>query len=207
MTIDECYELGSIGKTHGLKGFVVAFMDVDDVAAYRTLKSVYLELPAAPGKLQPYSVDKLQPQAAERVLLKLTGVDTIEAAELLRNAKIWRPLAELPALDDDQFYFHDVIGYTVVDETLGELGVVETFYEMPQQDLMGMRYQGQEVLVPVVDELVLSADNDARKLYVNLPAGLLDVYLQPASRERDEPDEFSGPDADDEDPPGPAATA
>lgn len=198
MTIDECYELGSIGKTHGLKGFVVAFMDVDDLDAYRSLKSVYVELPAAPGKLQPYSIDKLQPQTEERALLKLTGVDTIEAAELLRNAKLWRPLAELPALEEDQFYFHDVIGYTVVDEALGELGVVETFYEMPQQDLMGMRYQGREVLVPVVDELVLSADAETKKLYVNLPAGLLDVYLQPASRERDEPDEFTEPDEEED---------
>ncbi|UYZ63199.1 ribosome maturation factor RimM [Hymenobacter weizhouensis] len=201
MTIDECYELGSIGKTHGLKGFVVAFMDVDDLDAYRSLKSVYVELPAAPGKLQLYSIDKLQPQTEERALLKLTGVDTIEAAELLRNAKLWRPLAELPALEEDQFYFHDVIGYTVVDEALGELGVVETFYEMPQQDLMGMRYQGREVLVPVVDELVLSADAETKKLYVNLPAGLLDVYLQPASQERDEPDEFTEPD-EEEDKPG-----
>jgi 16S rRNA processing protein RimM len=193
MTIDDCYLLGSIGKTHGLKGFVVAFMDVTDLDEYRTLKSVFVELPGKPGTLLPYGVDKLQPQADERALLKLTGIDTIEAAEPLRNAKLYRPLAELPALEDDQFYFHDVIGYTVVDEVLGQLGIVETFYEMPQQDLMGMRYQGKEVLVPVVDELISRADQAEKKLYVNLPEGLLDIYLSPASREKDEPDEFDGP--------------
>ncbi|TGE19373.1 16S rRNA processing protein RimM [Hymenobacter elongatus] len=194
MTIDDCYLLGSIGKTHGLKGFVVAFMEVDDLDQYRKLKSVYLEMVGKPGVLTEFGVDKLQPQTDEKALLKLTSIDTIEAAEPLRNAKLYRPLAELPALKDDQFYFHDVIGYTVVDATLGELGVVETFYEMPQQDLMGMRYQGQEVLVPVVDELILHADQEAKKLFVSLPEGLLDVYLSPASREQDEPDEFDGPD-------------
>ncbi|PJJ55038.1 ribosome maturation factor RimM [Hymenobacter chitinivorans] len=198
MTIDDCYLLGSLGKTHGLKGFVVAFMDVADLDEYRSLKSVYLELPGKPGKLVEYGVDKLQPQADDRALLKLTGIDSIEAAEPLRNAKLYRPLAELPKLEDDQFYFHDVIGYTVVDAVLGELGTVETFYEMPQQDLMGMRYKGKEVLVPVVDELVERADQAEKKLYVNLPEGLLDVYLSPSSRERDEPDEFDGPDTDDE---------
>ncbi|UOG73976.1 ribosome maturation factor RimM [Hymenobacter tibetensis] len=190
MKLDDCYQLGSIGKPHGLKGFVMAFLDVDDLDAYRKVKSVLLELPTAPGKLTAYEVEKLQPQAESRALLKLKGIDRIEEAEPLRNAKLYRPLTELPALEEDQFYFHDVIGYLVVDEQLGELGAVETFYELPQQDLLAMRYKGQEVLIPVVDELILRADQANKKLYVQLPEGLLDVYLTPPSRERDEPDEF-----------------
>lgn len=193
MTLDDCYELGSVVKPHGLKGFVVAAFDVDNLNDYRKLTSVLLELPTAPGKLVEYGVEKLQPQSDERALLKLKGINRIEEAEPLRNAKLWRPLAELPTLQDAQFYFHDVIGYTVVDEQLGELGVVETFYELPQQDVLAMRYQGQEVLVPVVDELILHADQAAQKLHVRLPEGLLDVYLTPPSRERDEPDEFVEP--------------
>lgn len=190
MTLDDCYLLGSIGKPHGLKGFVIAFLDVDDLDAYRKVKSVLLEMPATPGKLIAYDVEKFQPQAENRVMLKLKGINRIEEAEPLRNAKLYRPLAELPKLAEDQFYFHDVIGYTVVDSELGELGKVETFYELPQQDVLAMRYKGQEVLIPVVDELISRADQEAKKLHVTLPEGLLDVYLTPASRERDEPDEF-----------------
>ena len=190
MTLDDYYQLGSIGKPHGLKGFVMAFLDVDDPQEYRKLKSVLLEMPSAPGKLVSYDVEKLQPQSNERALLKLKGIDRIEDAEPLRNAKLYRPLQELPTLEEDQFYFHDVIGYAVVDEQLGQLGTVEAFYELPQQDVLAMRYEGQEVLIPVVDELVSHADQATRTLHVNLPEGLLDVYLTPPSRERDEPDEF-----------------
>lgn len=193
MTLNDCYELGSIVKPHGLKGFVVAALDVDDLEAYRKLKTVLLEMPTAPGKLIEYAVEKLQPQGTERALLKLKGIERIEEAEPLRNAKLWRPLTELPALKEDQFYFHDVVGFTVIDKQLGELGIVETFYELPQQDVLSMRYQGQEVLIPVADELILHADQQAKMLYVNLPEGLLEVYLTPASRERDEPDEFVEP--------------
>jgi 16S rRNA processing protein RimM len=124
------------------------------------------------------------------VLLKLRGIDRIEEAEPLRGSQLYLPLAELPALEDDQFYFHDVIGFTVVDENLGELGTVENFYELPQQDMLAMRYQGQEVLIPVVDELVSHADHEKKQVHVNLPEGLLDVYLKPSSRDKDEPDEF-----------------
>lgn len=189
MTLDDYYQLGSIGKPHGLKGFVMAFLDVDDPQEYRKLKSVLLEMPAAPGKLVSYDVEKLQPQSNERALLKLKGIDRIEEAEPLRNAKLYRPLQELPTLAADQFYFHDVIGYTVLDEKLGTLGTVETFYELPQQDVLAMRYKGQEVLIPVVDELVSHADQATKTLHVTLPDGLLDVYLLPSSREQDEPEE------------------
>ncbi|MBT9391705.1 ribosome maturation factor RimM [Hymenobacter sp. NST-14] len=191
MTLDDCYQLGSLGKPHGLKGFVVAFFDVDNLADYRQLKSVLLEFPAAPGKLVAHEVEKFQPQTDNKVLLKLRGIDRIEDAEPLRNAKLWRALAELPALADDQFYFHDVIGYTVVDAELGQLGVVETFYELPKQDVLGMRYQEQEVLIPVVDELVRRADQATRQLFVKLPEGLLDVYLTPSSQQEEEPDDES----------------
>uniref|UniRef100_UPI0006E1FE9A ribosome maturation factor RimM n=1 Tax=Hymenobacter sp. AT01-02 TaxID=1571877 RepID=UPI0006E1FE9A len=160
---------------------------------YRKLPSVLLEMPSAPGKLVPYGVEKLQPQTDNRVLLKLKGIDRVEDAEPLRNAKLWRALADLPTLEEDQFYFHDVIGYTVIDEQLGQLGTVETFYELPQQDVLAMSYKGQEVLIPVVDELILHADDAQQQLHVRLPEGLLDVYLTPASRDRDEPDEFDEP--------------
>ncbi|WP_310393994.1 ribosome maturation factor RimM [Hymenobacter sp.] len=186
MLLDDTYQLGYIIKTHGLRGHVVAHFDVDDAAAYTKLKTVYLALAGAPTKLVAHHVEKVQPQAGTRVLLKLRGIERIEEAEPLRGAQLHLPLTELPALDEGQFYFHDVIGFTVVDENLGELGLVENFYELPQQDMLAMRYQGQEVLIPVVDELVSHADMVKKQIYVALPEGLLDIYLKPSSREQDE---------------------
>jgi 16S rRNA processing protein RimM len=190
MLLDETYQLGYIIKTHGLRGHVVAHFDVDDAKAYQKLKTVYLALAGAPTKLVEHKVEKVQPQAGSKVLLKLSGIDRIEEAEPLRGSQLHLPLTDLPELEDDQFYFHDVIGFTVVDETLGELGTVENFYELPQQDMLAMRYQGKEVLIPVVDELVSHANQEKKQIYVNLPEGLLDVYLKPSSRDKDEPDEF-----------------
>ena len=190
MQLDETYQLGYIIKTHGLRGYVVAHFDVDDTKAYSKLKTVYLTLAGAPAKLVEHHVEKVQPQAGSKVLLKLRGIERIEEAEPLRGSQLHLPLTQLPELEDDQFYFHDVIGFTVVDENLGVLGTVENFYELPQQDMLAMRYQGQEVLIPVVDELVSHANQEKKEVYVNLPDGLLDVYLKPSSRDKDEPDEF-----------------
>jgi len=177
--LDEYYQLGTIIKPHALRGQMVAYLDVDDLSVYRKLKTVWLAsaTATAPNQLQAYTVERLQPQTDKRALLTLKGIGRIEEAEPLRNAVLYLPLTELPTLEEDQFYFHDVIGYTVIDATLGTLGTVEAFYELPQQDVMAMRYKDQEVLIPVVDELVSHADKQAQELHVVLPEGLLDIYL------------------------------
>ena len=189
MTLDETYQLGYLIKTHGLRGQIVAHFDVDDISAYTKLKTVYLTLAGAPTKLVEHQVEKVQPQSGNKVLLKLRGIERIEEAELLRGSQLYLPLAALPELKEDQFYFHDVIGFTVVDKNQGPLGIVENFYELPQQDMLAMSYQGQEVLIPVVDELISHADHAKKEIYVNLPDGLLDVYLKPSTRQQDEADE------------------
>ena len=188
MNIDDCFQLGYIVKTHGTKGQVVAFFDVDYPEDYEDLESVFLE---QKGRLIPFFIALTEPVQKGRFIIKFEDINTIEQAETLRNTAIYLPLDELPELEEDQFYFHEVIGYQVIDQNHGPLGTVKDFYDMPQQQLMAMDYMGQEMLVPVMDEIVLRADHAAKQLHVKLPEGLLEVYTQPAS-----PDEADDRDED-----------
>lgn len=188
MNIDACYQLGYIVRTHGIKGQVVAFFDVDYPEDYEKLESVFLLIN---GKLIPFFIKTINAQSKGRFIIKFEDTDTIEQSEKLKGASLYLPLASLPELDGDQFYFHDLIGYTIVDETLGALGVIKEFFELPHQDLMAMDYQGTEVLIPMQDELIIRADKANQKLYMNLPEGLVEVYTQPSAptdEERDEAD-------------------
>lgn len=178
MNIDACFQLGYIVKTHGIKGQVVAFFDVDFPEDYEDLESVFLE---QQGRLVPFFIDNMEAQQKGRFIIKFEDINTIEQAEKLRNTALYLPLDELPELEEDQFYFHDVIGYTVVDANHGDLGIVKEFYDLPQQQLMAMEYMGQEMLIPVIDEIFLRADHDTKKLHINLPEGLLEVYTQPST--------------------------
>ena len=186
MNIDTCYQLGYIVKTHGVKGQVIAYFDVDYPEDYEELESVFLQIS---GKLVPFFIDALDIQPNGRIIMKFEDVDSIVEAEKLKSIPLYLPLDNLPELEDDQFYFHDVIGYTIVDAVLGELGTVKEIYEMPHQDLMGMEYKGVEVLIPLQDELFDRADKEAKKLYVKLPEGLVDIYINPSAEEADDEDE------------------
>jgi small subunit ribosomal protein S16 len=106
MNIDACYQLGYIVRTHGVKGQVVAFFDVDYPEDYEELESVFLQIS---GKLVPFFIESLDLQPDGRILLKLEDVDSIVEAEKLKSVPLYLPLNTLPELGEDQFYFHDVI--------------------------------------------------------------------------------------------------
>ena len=183
MKLDDCFQLGYIVRTHGIKGQVIAFFDVDYPEDYEELESVFLLIN---GKLVPFFIDRIEPQAAAKFILKFEDLDTIQEAEKLKGVALYLPLTELPELEEDQFYFHEVIGYQVIDEAKGELGTVTDFFAMPNQDLMAMDFQGQEVLIPVADEIILRTDKANKKIFVKLPEGLLEVYTQPTTRNEEE---------------------
>ncbi|MEQ9439713.1 MAG: ribosome maturation factor RimM [Cyclobacteriaceae bacterium] len=173
MRIDDCYQLGYVSKTHGLQGEISVMLDVDVPEAYQELESVFLELPNS-GTLIPFFIDTIDIQA-KRALVKFEDIDSIEQAQELIKANLYLPLDTLPELEEDQYYFHEIIGFQVVDKQLGALGTVKDVYAGSGQDLLAMEYQGQEVLIPINDEIVPRVDKPEQTVHVNLPDGLLDL--------------------------------
>lgn len=177
MTKDDCFQLGHITKTHGLNGEVVLFLDVDDPSDYDDLDSVLIEVR---GELTPYFVESLSINR-DRAILALEDVDSLDEAKKLINCPVWLPLENLEEITDpDRFYYHEIIGYRVIDENEGPLGTVTSVMAMATQDLIAMQYRGQEMLIPINSAIVKTVDREAKTLNVDLPDGLLDVYLSDA---------------------------
>ncbi len=184
MKVEDCFEFGYVAKIHGYKGEVVLVLDVDNPPAYKNLDSLFIQLK---GKLVPYFVDELRLQG-DKATVKLEDVDSQEAAQALVGNVLFLPLNKLPQLAEGQFYYHDIIGYRLMDAALGPLGEVTDVYELPQQAVLAMNYQGKEVLVPITDEIVGKADHTRKELAVTLPEGLLDIYLDESPGTPDDED-------------------
>ena len=88
MNIDECYQLGHVIKTHGLKGEVNIFLDVDHPSEYQELGSVFVEINQ---KLVPFFIESIQLKG-NKALVKFEDVDSLEEAEELQSKRIYRPL-------------------------------------------------------------------------------------------------------------------
>ncbi|GAB3556395.1 ribosome maturation factor RimM [Spirosoma fluminis] len=186
MTKDDCYQVGHITKTHGVSGELVLFLDVDNASEYADLESVLLEVK---GELIPYFIESIAVVKGSRAIIAFEDVDTIEQAERLINCGAYLPLDELePITDETRFYFHEIVGYQVVDAEAGELGVVRGVYAMNAQDLIAMDYQGKEVLIPINSDIVRTVDRTNQKLNVALPDGLLAIYMEDDGKAKPEID-------------------
>ncbi len=173
MQLDDCFELGYIVKPHGTKGELQVFLDVDNPEEYLEMESV---LVAQGADLVPFFIESLK-KAGKNIVFAFEEINTIEEAEELRGAKLYLPLVALPELKSHQFYYHEIIRFTIQDQHLGKLGEVKEVFLKGKQDLIVMDYRGAEVLIPVTDDIITGVDKENRVLKTNLPEGLLDVYL------------------------------
>ena len=112
----------------------------------------------------------------DKWVLKLAGVDTIDAADRFRGADVWLPLSERASLPEGEFFQTDLIGCSLVDATSGKvLGVIDTWQQYGGPSLLGAVVDGREVLIPFIAPICRSVDLERKTIVVDLPEGLLEL--------------------------------
>ncbi|HRE75843.1 MAG TPA: ribosome maturation factor RimM [Flavobacteriales bacterium] len=173
---DDCFNLGYITRLHGYKGEFNIFLDVDSPSFYDDLDEVLVEMPQG---LVTFTFTRYSPGNKGTVLCAFEGVDSEQEAKKLIGKNLWLPLAELPPLDGNKFYYHEVIGFVVVDAVKGNIGTIKDVYEGAAQTLLCIINSGKEILLPVLDATIVSVDRTAKQLHVSAPEGLIEMYLDP----------------------------
>lgn len=176
MNREDCVELGYISKPHGIRGELKVVFDVHDLEEYRKVKTLWLARKGDP--LEPRKVKSFRVATAKHAVLLFEGINDRNQAEEMAGIQLYFPLAELPKLPEDQFYYFEIMGFQVEDEQLGTLGTVKDFTTAGGQDILFMDYKDREVLIPATHEFVLRADKEARILHTRLPEGLVELYLE-----------------------------
>lgn len=172
MTTSECYNLGRVTKPWGVKGQMVIFLDVDTPEDYLGLDSAFVEIK---GSLVPYffHVDHLDGNRAVVTFEDLSA----DQAHALAGHDLYLPLDLLPKLEGNKFYFHEVVGFRVVDDEKGDIGILRQVIDYPAQPLFQIMKNDTEILVPVIDQVIKKVDRELKTLYIAAPNGLIDLYL------------------------------
>jgi len=168
------YYLGKIMKTSGFKGSLMFFFDVDDMAPYRELEAVFVDIS---GELIPFAIKTINLKGSNTAYVHLEEVNSEEEAIALTGKDLYLPLSFLPPLSGNKFYYHEITGFEVVDKHAGPIGKVEAVMDQGPQDVFIIRLGEKEILLPVTDEIVRDVDREKKILTVNAPEGLLEIYL------------------------------
>lgn len=168
---DEIFLVGKVVGVHGIRGHLKVRPLTEDSDSLLSASRVWLETDGVSGEYQPLSV-KFHKGSW---LVQLAGVDDRTQAESLRGSMVSMLLPELPELETDEHYWHQLEGAEIVDEQLGSIGRLKRLLATPAHDIYEVHGPFGEVMIPVVDEMIKEVDAVSRTIRVDLPDGLINL--------------------------------
>jgi len=174
MRKDECFYLGKIAKKFSFKGEVLAYLDTDEPELYENLESVFVE---CNNHLVPFFIESSSLHKNDFLRIRFEDMTTEEEAEAILGNALYLPLDRLPKLTGKKFYFHEVIGFVIEDKKHGIIGKIVSVNDTTAQPLFEVLNGDIEMLIPMVDHFLLKIDRENKKVMMDLPDGLIEMYL------------------------------
>ncbi|QNM87028.1 16S rRNA processing protein RimM [Polaribacter pectinis] len=174
MRKEDCFYLGRIVTKYSFKGEVVIKLDTDEPELYTEMESVYVEFGA---NLVPFFIEKSSLHKGNQLRVQFEDVYSEEEADAILKSSVYLPSTMLPELTGDKFYFHEVIGFTVVDANFGEVGQIVHINDKAAQPLFEIDREGSEIFIPMVDDFIKKVDRENKRIEVETPDGLIELYL------------------------------
>jgi len=174
MLKEDCFFLGTVVGKYSYKGEVLIKLDTDQPELYENISSFFIETQTG---LAPYFVKKSGLHKSSLLRVAFEDITDENDADGLLKKKVFLPLDMLPKLTGNRFYYHEVIGYDVIDKHHGNIGEVTGVNDNASQALLEIDYKSSQILLPVVDEIIKRVDRTEKQLHVQIPEGLLDIYI------------------------------
>jgi len=174
MRKEDCFYLGKIVTKYSFKGEVVIKLDTDEPELYKNMESVYVEFGS---NLVPFFIEKSSLHKGNQLRVKFEDVYSEEEADSILKCGIYLPLDLLPKLEGDKFYFHEVIGFKIIDAIFGEVGEIVHINDKAAQPLFEIDRKGKEIFIPMIDDFIKEVDRTKKQIHVETPEGLIDLYL------------------------------
>jgi len=173
----ELVEIGKIVKHHGLDGAMRISIPDEYLEDFVSAEVVFIQ---QSGQPVPFFIEEVD---VERMFVWLDEVNNKEAASALANKRISLrksdliPEEEKMPLPESHLKYAPYIGFVILDEDLGEIGVIKEIVEYPQQELGLVMKKGKELLIPLNAQYIEDIQIEEKRIIVNLPEGMLDVQL------------------------------
>lgn len=169
----EYYKVGKLVAVHGLTGELLLKHELCKKTSLKGLQAFFIE--EKKSSFIPYFIETTKIKSEEEIYIKLEGINTREAAIRLTQNQVW-----LPEADFKKFAAKtapaSLLGYTIINKN-ERLGEILELIEQPHQLLCRLEIKGKEVLIPLHEETLKKVNHTKKEVIVELPDGLLDIYL------------------------------
>lgn len=169
---DELIPVGKIIATHGIRGQMKLHSYSGNVESLGAVRSVILKSPA--GILCEHTLAGFNANSG-RFIIHLKDIDDINLAESLVGSELCLKRGQLPDLDEDEYYWTDLIGLRVVTEDGSLLGTVADIFETGSNDIYVVRDGAREFLIPAIGDVIKNVDPAGGQIVITPLDGLLDL--------------------------------
>ncbi len=163
--------VGQIIKPHGVLGAVKVKPLTDDPKRFLSLKTVFLGEEDKAG--EQYVIERVQFQNSN-LILTFEHINSRDEAEQWRRQYIQIPTSEALPLPEGEHYFYELVGLLVVTNKGDKIGVVKDIVSYPANDVIVVKSDDKEILIPDIPDIVERIDMDAGEIVINPMPGLLD---------------------------------
>jgi 16S rRNA processing protein RimM len=170
----DCFFVGKIVKKYSFKGELLIKLDTDDPEEFLKMESVFVE---KHKNLIPFFIESLSLHKSSLLRVKFEEITTEADADSLLGAELYLPLNLLPKLSGNKFYYHEIIGFQAEDSEFGHIGSITGVNDSTPQHLFEINHHGKEVLIPINDSIIKKVDHDQKKIHLDVPKGLIELYL------------------------------
>jgi 16S rRNA processing protein RimM len=159
--------LGRIVRPHGMKGHVKVLPFIPNKQRLGELGMVWITNQAEEVLLK--TTLKECSWLNQFALIKFDGVDSLEAADLLKNCWMGIPIAEVPPPPDGEYYSFQLIGLSVCDLNGNEIGRITDTEKYPASDVYVVQLtNGSSVLIPVSTEVIKKIDLEQSQVIIDM---------------------------------------
>ncbi len=152
--------VGKIGSTYGIQGWLKIFSFTEVIADILAYDPWYLE----EGNTWKSIQVKSSREHGKCVVAQFAGCNNPEQARLLTGKKIAIKRSQLPALENNEYYWSDLIGLTVIDQHGETLGKVLYLIETGANDVFVIENKGKEHAIPYLPGKVITSIDLANRL-------------------------------------------
>ena len=170
---DELITVGKISGTHGIRGQLKVYSYSGNLESMSAARIVMLRSPDG-TTLREIGIKGVKPHGGG-FILSLTDYDDIDKALSLVGSDLCLRRSQLPAPEDDEYYWCDLIGLRVVTVDGMELGTLADIFETGSNDVYVVRKDKQEYLIPAVASVISSVDLASGTMVITPLDGLLDL--------------------------------
>ncbi|PKN26737.1 MAG: 16S rRNA processing protein RimM [Deltaproteobacteria bacterium HGW-Deltaproteobacteria-21] len=164
--------LGKVLRPHGLGGLLRIDSYAESGDSFLASRTVFFQ--DRSGEWWEEKVVSVHPHKGA-FLMKLKGLSSIEEAERMRGASIYVEKSGLDQKDQDEFFWHEIIGLEVYLKTGSYIGEIENILSTGSNDIYVVRNGDSEILVPAVHGVVEDIDLPSGKMIISDVEGLLDL--------------------------------